>query len=72
MNQVRGNLGIRLRSEFVAFCQHLVLDDLEVFDNAVVNNRDTVSGDMRVCIGVRYTTVGRPSGVRNAELAAER
>jgi len=70
-HQRRHHLGIGLRLEAAAAGHELVLELLEILDDAVMDDGDAVGGDgMRVdLVG---DAVGRPARVADADLAAER
>ena len=73
VHEVDGDLGIGLAVELVALLQELVLDLLEVLDDAVVD-RDhlMMKAHMRVGVGLGWLAVGRPAGVADAGGALHR
>ena len=72
IHEMRRNLGIGFRYELVAFRLEFLLDLLVVFDDAVMNNGDTIAGQVRVGVCFRYATVGRPARMGHADQAAQR
>ena len=73
VHEVDGDLGIGLAVELIALLQELILDFLEVFDDAVVN-RDhlMMKAHMRVGVGLGWLAMGRPAGVADAGGALHR
>ena len=73
VHEVDGDLGIGLAVELVALLQELILDFLEVLDDAVVD-RDhlMMKAHMRVGVGLGWLAVGRPAGVADAGGALHR
>ena len=72
MDQVRGVLGVRFRLKLVTPGQHLVLDGLKVFDNAVVNDGNPSARQVRMRVRFGHAAMCRPARVRHAYLAAKR
>ncbi len=69
MDEVCGDLGVGLRIEHVALGQHLVLDRLEVLDDAVVDDGDAAARDVRMRIRLGDAAVRRPARMSNADVA---
>ena len=70
-DQVRHDLGIGLGRETVAVRQQLGAQDLEILDDAIVDQGDA-GADMRVRVGLVGGAVGGPAGVADAGDAAQR
>src|SRR5690606_31392197 len=67
VDEMRGNLRVGLRLELVALRDQLVLDRLEVLDDAVVNQRDPIAREVRVRVVLRHAAVRRPTRMRDPE-----
>ncbi len=72
VHPVRDHLGVGLGAELVATALQVVAQRLVVLDDAVVHDGDAVARDVRVGIALARHAVGRPAGVRDAELAVHR
>ncbi|MNM59288.1 hypothetical protein D3C81_705340 [compost metagenome] len=70
VDQVRDDLGIGLRLEHVAQRGQLLALFFMVLDDAVVYQRHAFT-DVRVCIGLGHTAVGRPARVADAQSGLE-
>ena len=70
VNAVRDHFGVGLGRELVAGGLQLVAQLFVVLDDAVVDERDAVPGDVRVRVALARHAVRGPAGVRDAELAA--
>ena len=71
VNEMRSNFGVGLRFELVTLGQHLFFDGLKVFDDAVVDDGDAITGQMRVGVGFGDTTVGGPTRMGNPKMSAK-
>ena len=66
-DQMRQNLGVRVREELMTLVLELGLDGLVIFDNPVVyQGQQTVVPKMRVGVAVVGFTVGSPASMTNA------
>ena len=72
MNAVRNNFGIGLGGEFVAQLEQFVAQLFVIFNDAVMHDRQTVIGNVRMRIALARHTVGGPACVRNANFARGR
>ncbi|MNG91281.1 hypothetical protein D3C79_501880 [compost metagenome] len=72
LDQVDDNFGIGLRGEHIAEVLELFAQLLVVLDDAVVHDRNFVSGEMRVSIRFARRAVGSPARVGDAQLAGDR
>ena len=72
MDEVRGDLGVGLRAKGIALGQHLVLDGLEIFDDAIVNDRHAPARKMRMRIGLGDASMRCPARVGYADVALQR
>ncbi len=69
VDEVGDDLAVGFRSELVALPDQPLADALVILDDAVVHDRDPLVGKMRVGIGLRRLAVGRPAGMRDADVA---
>ena len=72
VDAVRDHLGVGLGGELVALAPRLVAQLLVVLDDAVVDDRDAVLGDVRVGVALARHAVRGPARVRDAEAAVGR
>ena len=72
VDEMCSNLCIRLGVKDITLGQHLVFDRLEVLNDSVVDNGNSPARQMRVCVLFGYTTVGRPTRVRNTNQSLQR
>ncbi len=70
-HQMRDQLGIRLRLELMPPLEQTFAQLDVILDNAIVNHRHR-TGLMGMGVGLRGTTVRSPSGVADADVAAQR
>ena len=70
-DKVRHDLAVSLAQEFAPVGDELVPQRLEIFDDAIVDQRDR-SGDVRVGVADRRRAMRRPAGVGNTDIAVER
>ncbi len=70
-HQMRDHLGVGLAFELGAALDQPFAQFPEILDDAVVHHRDPV-GRMRVRIAFGRPAMGRPAGVADADIAAER
>jgi hypothetical protein len=68
---MRHDFSVRFAAEDAALCDQFFAERLEVFDDAVVNDRHRPD-DVRVSIVDRWGAVGCPARVRDADGPAER
>ena len=66
-----GDFRIGLGGEAMTFARELLAQRLEILDDPVVDDRQAIAG-VRVSVPLRRLAVGRPAGVADADLAAER
>ncbi len=71
MDEVRHHLGVGLRLEHVAQGFQPLALFLMVLDDAVVHHGNAAAGDVRMCIGLGHSAMGRPARVGNADNALE-
>ena len=64
-----GNFGVRFGRKLVALLDQPIFDRLEVFDDAVVDDGDSATRQMRVRVGLSDAAVRSPAGVGNADVA---
>ena len=69
MNQVADDLGVGFRIEAVTFGFQRRLDLLMVFDDPVVDYRDSARGDVRMGVGFAGAAMRRPARMGNADLS---
>ena len=72
VDAVRDHLGVGLGGELVALALRLGAQLLVVLDDAVVDDRDAVLGDVRVGVALARHAVRGPAGVRDAKPAVRR
>jgi len=72
VDAVRDHLGVGLGGELVTLARRLGAQLLVVLDDAVVDDRDAVPGDVRVGVALARHAVRGPAGVRDAEAAVLR
>ena len=72
VDAVGDHLGVGLGGELVARRLQLGAQDVVVLDDAVVDDGETVRGDVRVRVALRGHAVRRPSGVGDAEVGGGR
>ncbi len=70
MHEVRDDLGVGVRGEYIALCTKRRADFVVVFDDAVVHDRHA-AGDVGMGILLRRHAVRRPARVRDTDLAGE-
>ena len=69
VDAVGDDFGIGLRFEGVTQRLQAFAFGFEVFDDAVVDNRNHAAGNVRVGVRLGYTAVGCPTGVADADMA---
>ena len=67
-DQMRDCFGIRIADKFAAALGQLLTQLAKIFNDAIVNHRDDVGG-VRMRIVLSWPTMGRPSGVADADAA---
>src|SRR5712671_3840630 len=72
MNAVCNHFGIGFRSEHVAQAFQIGAQYLVILDDPVVNDGHAVARDVRVGVVRGRNAMGRPSGMRDADVAADR
>ncbi len=72
MNTVRDDFGVGFRSELVAAPFQVFAQLIMIFDDAVVDDRQTVERHVRVCIPFTRNTVSGPTCVCDTEVAVRR
>ena len=72
MNAVCDDFGIGFRSEGVAHAFQIGAQCLVILDDPVVHDRDAVPRYLRVSVLHSRDAMSRPSGMRNAHVAADR
>ncbi len=72
VDSVGNNLGVGFGSELIAETLQLVAKLLVILDDAVVDDRETVAGDVRVSVAFARDTVGCPTRMRNSDFAGGR
>ena len=72
VDAVRDDLGVGLRAELVAAALEIGAKFLVVLDDAVVDDRHAVAGDVRMGVAFARHAVGRPARVRDADVAVRR
>jgi len=72
VHAVRDHLGVRLGGELVALALRFGAQFLVILDDAVVDDRDAVLGDVRMGVAFARHAVGRPARVRDAEATVSR
>ena len=65
MNAMRDDFGVGLGAERVAELGQLFTQLFVILDDAVVNDRDAVTRDVRVCVALGRHAVRRPACVRD-------
>ena len=66
------NLGVGGRGEVVALRLQLFPQRLEILDDAVVHQADTLIGHVRVGVQLGGRPMGRPASVCDADVSGER
>ncbi len=69
---MRDDFGVGLGGELVAEFGQLLAQLFVILDDAVVNDGNAVPRDMRVRVALGRHAVGRPAGVRDAQVAVDR
>ncbi len=69
VHEVRRDLCVSLRLKLVAFRHELILDGLKVFNDSIMNDGNTVSGQVWMCVVLGDAAVRCPARVRNADSA---
>src|SRR5258708_14097116 len=72
MNAMSNHFGIGFRSETVAQVLKIGAECLVILDDPVVHDGDAAARDLRVGVVRGRNAMGGPSGVRNADVAADR
>ena len=66
---MRYDFGISLRVKLKSLRLLRLLQNLVIFDDAIMDDRNTIIGNMRVCICLIRRTVGGPACMRYADIA---